>query len=831
MNAQSQTNDWILEVVRGAGAGKQYALGPGETTLGRGAGATLDLAPHEGDGPRKVETRHSAIERTARGTYAVRDLESSGGTFVNRQRILGGQARELIEGDVVQVGGVHLKLARRAVAAAPVAPTRNGPAPVAPPAPPPPVIPPAAAAAPPRGEFAFQVGGAGGVVCRSFDDLLAVSAQRWESLREELVSGRLAGFLIGIGRPDLVPDPNARGTPDERLDAWLGRLPSKAPARPELDVHPRAVVVRSLGGGGTTVQRVRVSNVGYRLLRGEPPRVEAGASSWLRVSSPWDRSGFVAIDSVEIPLEVDLPEGAEARAGSVTFASNGGSQAVRVEVQPHRAGEAEEAAFRAEPSGPSWWESIAALPADRRTAVLVGGAIGLRALVGAGDWLGIGASAARAPGLAGPAILLGALGLILGVRVARARGGSRDLIPVGFAGAFAGVLLASVLVAACRTVELAWGGVVGFIAGLAIWGGLGALAALAFGRLAPARAMLGLLLAAGMGMPAVQAQEGTEPAAEAPTAKEAVVEVRQVDEASFPEITVDFEVKARDGTPLLDAKSADFRVTESDQEMPILKFSPPRGAKEVRPTAIVLVLDRSGSMAEEGRMSGLKRSVARFVEEIPPGSEVAVVAFGAEVRVICPFTSRPDEVRSAVDELTPRGSTRFYDGIAEAASLLSGRQGRKAVLALTDGLDTDSRDANLDTVIESARRGGFPIHALGLGSQDEIAREDLERLAKETRGTYSTVRQVDQLRAIYEEIARGLKNSYSLVYRTDRTIPDGTLRPVKLFYSKSAQAAQGELYIPGMVAPSPVWPPLYLGLLAALGGAAAYLGRRTPRPS
>ena len=36
-------------------------------------------------------------------------------------------------------------------------------------------------------------------------------------------SGRLASFLATIGRSDLAPDPRATGSPDARLDAWIGR--------------------------------------------------------------------------------------------------------------------------------------------------------------------------------------------------------------------------------------------------------------------------------------------------------------------------------------------------------------------------------------------------------------------------------------------------------------------------------------------------------------------------------------------------------------------------------------------------------------------------------
>ena len=103
------------------------------------------------------------------------------------------------------------------------------------------------------------------MVCQTWDDFLAVSAQRWDELRADLVSGRLGAFVASVGRPDLTP----RSGPDddERLDAWIARLPTRAPAAPELEVHPRRVSIAIAAPGVTVARKVRVSNVGFRLLR------------------------------------------------------------------------------------------------------------------------------------------------------------------------------------------------------------------------------------------------------------------------------------------------------------------------------------------------------------------------------------------------------------------------------------------------------------------------------------------------------------------------------------------------------------------------------------
>jgi VWFA-related protein len=307
--------------------------------------------------------------------------------------------------------------------------------------------------------------------------------------------------------------------------------------------------------------------------------------------------------------------------------------------------------------------------------------------------------------------------------------------------------------------------------------------------------------------------------------------VRGTPEVKFPEIGVQFEVQRPDGSFLLDAGRADFRVLEEGQEVPILSFQGPL-TTEALPITVVLVVDRSQSMEEEDRIGGLKRAVATFVQGLPQGSRVAVVAFGSEVQTICPFTTDPQQVRNAVEALTPAGATRYYDAVAEALAMLERESGRRAVLALTDGEDTFSQSATIDSDIAAARRLGLPVHTLGLGTEDEIESGDLRRLAAETRGQYYPARQADQLRTIYQQLAQRLSSSYSLVYRTDRRLPDGTLRPVQVFYRASRAAGETAVFIPGMIVPAAGWPRLFLLLVAALATLAAlpgWLARRAVR--
>ena len=337
------------------------------------------------------------------------------------------------------------------------------------------------------------------------------------------------------------------------------------------------------------------------------------------------------------------------------------------------------------------------------------------------------------------------------------------------------------------------------------------------------------------GAPRPKPKDSDPPSSDAPAAPvqvasadgdDAAVLVTGSTESTFPEISVDFEVKRPDGSFLLDATKDDFHVKEDGQDVSILRLDAPT-AREARPTTVVLVVDHSKSMEEEDRIGGLKRAVQTFLKGLPVGSKVAVVAFSSDVDRICPFTEDFAQVQKAVDALRPEGATRYYDAVAESLELIAKEPGRRAVLALTDGEDTFSQSASLDTVIAAARKLGVPVHTLGLGSEDEIESDALKKLASSTRGQYYPARAADQLRMIYEAIAERLRSSYTLVYRSDRKIPDGTLRPVQVFYRAVKKAGETAVFIPGMVVPAAGWPRLFLALLGGLGVLAAVPRRKS----
>ena len=536
MKAALSEELWSLEVVKGRDAGARYGLAAGKPfVLGVGAEATLDLARHEIDGPRRVEARHAEITLKNEAP-TIRDLDSLGGTFVNRKRLLQGRAVTLVEGDIVQLAGVQLKVNRAIesvrIADAPPSPsiesaaqqTKPHPSPVhtspsavspapkaAPPAPKaaplaPKAAPPAPKAAPlapkaaplapntaPHSSSSVQHVSArssgskpflytlpSGSTCRTWDDFLTVAAQRWREMCDELTSGRLERFLISIGRSDLAPVADEGESPDVRLDRWLDGLPTTKAAVPELDLYPTTIKIKASrkGGGGITKVTFVISNTGYRLLRSNI-RIDADSRESLRVPAEFERP-FLTIDETTIPIETTIPETlAEPVRFGLAVESNGGSKHIDILIEA-----ADPVAFDPLVDDQTVEHiglfSIADCSFERRLALFCMTAAVARTLVALGGVF--------AAGFAGTATAFAAAASLLAAASAIGRKSPRDLLFAMVAGGVGGMIVASPVFAVAEAIEPI-AGRLGRIAPIAValWTGVAAVAAVVSVRVVPPR--------------------------------------------------------------------------------------------------------------------------------------------------------------------------------------------------------------------------------------------------------------------------------------------------------------------------------------------------------
>lgn len=163
-------------------------------------------------------------------------------------------------------------------------------------------------------------------------------------------------------------------------------------------------------------------------------------------------------------------------------------------------------------------------------------------------------------------------------------------------------------------------------------------------------------------------------------------------------VTIPTIVSDRNGRYVPFLKENDFKVFEDGilQEVSLV-------SSEKVPFKVALVMDTSGSIADS--LDGIQQSAINFVRELRENDEVMVIDFNSKVELRNELTSDRDKIRYSIKTTRAGGGTRLYDALYLAGTRLKNQEGRKAIILLTDGEDTESRDASerdaIDAILES----------------------------------------------------------------------------------------------------------------------------------
>jgi Ca-activated chloride channel family protein len=224
----------------------------------------------------------------------------------------------------------------------------------------------------------------------------------------------------------------------------------------------------------------------------------------------------------------------------------------------------------------------------------------------------------------------------------------------------------------------------------------------------------------------------------------------------------------------LDLKKEDFQLLEDGAPQQIIDFY-----LEQRAVVLCLLLDSSGSM--QGRMDKVHLGADKFVDALGQDDLALVIDFDEKVFLLQDFTRDSKLLKEAIDSTYAEGGTALYDALYAAFRKLRDRSGRKAIILLSDGEDTNSK-FSYQRVLEAAKTNEVLIYSIGLGVSflDVGTHSVLKELAEETGGRSFFPGRAEELEAIYKQIAEELRSQYYLTYSPTNDQWDGKWRKIKL---------------------------------------------------
>ena len=308
-------------------------------------------------------------------------------------------------------------------------------------------------------------------------------------------------------------------------------------------------------------------------------------------------------------------------------------------------------------------------------------------------------------------------------------------------------------------------------------------------------------------------------------------------------VDVPIVVTDRAGKPILDLKQSNFTVFEDGKRQELAEF-----AATTAPFEVALLLDTSGSTRADLQL--IQRAAQSFIDSLRPGDRVSIIAFKsgienqrseAKSEIISELTDSRADLKNALARVGTSNGTPYYDSLLQVVETVFANQpteefrGRRALVALTDGVDSTSI-SDFDEAREKLEQAGIIAYFIQVDTQQyfenellgdcetairfssaqirryyrtfypkaniekasnfcqlgdferlaiskklyELANTEMTSLAKASGGKVFPVGDLSEARGAFRSVAAEIGTKYSLGYYSSNEKRDGTYRKIKV---------------------------------------------------
>jgi Ca-activated chloride channel family protein len=220
-----------------------------------------------------------------------------------------------------------------------------------------------------------------------------------------------------------------------------------------------------------------------------------------------------------------------------------------------------------------------------------------------------------------------------------------------------------------------------------------------------------------------------------------------------------------------------FKVFEDGAEQQLKIFK-----REDVPVSMGIVVDNSGSMRDKRKK--VEDAALGLVKASNPEDEVFIVNFNDVAYLDVPMTNDIKKMEDGIARIDSRGGTAMRDAIDLSMDYLkkNAKHDKKVIVVVTDGNDNSS-EITLEKLVEKMQTRDLLVYTIGLLDEEDHkeakkAKRALDTITKATGGLSFYPNNVDDVEGFALQVARDIRNQYTLAYTPSNQTLDGGFRRV-----------------------------------------------------
>jgi Ca-activated chloride channel homolog len=249
-------------------------------------------------------------------------------------------------------------------------------------------------------------------------------------------------------------------------------------------------------------------------------------------------------------------------------------------------------------------------------------------------------------------------------------------------------------------------------------------------------------------------------------------------------IVVPVSVSDASGQPVKDLTAEDIVIEEEGKPQKAVALGEPGKT----PVDLALLFDVSGSV--QGKFAFEQQAAVQFIKEVlKPSDAVSIFSIGVTPKIMKARTTSSAEAVEGIMAIAPlKEPTAFFDSVVAAAHYMDKNAdtgSRRVLLVISDGEENYSKSHTLNDALREILKNDCLFYAINpsgggirLNNVSLKGQGIMDTMAAQTGGKAFNLTKIEDLEAVFRQIAEELQAQYLFGYYSTDERTDGGFRRI-----------------------------------------------------